>query len=73
MAKPTDPVQSFIFHDPSGKRWVRIRRTLQTASIFLGALAVAFVLSLIIAAGTTACRTFSEPGRTAQHSQRREA
>jgi cellulose synthase/poly-beta-1,6-N-acetylglucosamine synthase-like glycosyltransferase/peptidoglycan/xylan/chitin deacetylase (PgdA/CDA1 family) len=48
MAKPTDPVQSFIFHDPSGKRWVRIRRTLQTASIFLGALAVAFVLSLII-------------------------
>ncbi len=48
MANQGDSGKSFIFHDPSGKRWVRIRRTMQTASIFLGALIVAFALSLII-------------------------
>ena len=40
--------RSFVFHDPSGKRWQRFRRGLQTAAIFLGILVFLFVLSMAI-------------------------
>ena len=40
--------RAFVFHDPSGKRWLRIRRSLQTGAIFVGLLVVAFILSLVI-------------------------
>ena len=26
---------TFIFHDPSGKRWIRFRRSLQTSGLIL--------------------------------------
>ncbi|MGA2132248.1 MAG: glycosyltransferase [Bryobacteraceae bacterium] len=38
--------RSFVFHDPSGKRWVRFRRGVQTAGIFVGILAILFILSV---------------------------
>ena len=37
---------TFIFHDPSGKRWMRFRRSVQT-----GGLMVALLLTLVILAG----------------------
>ena len=37
---------SFVFHDPSGKRWLRFRRALQTGGIFLVILLVLFALSM---------------------------
>jgi peptidoglycan-N-acetylglucosamine deacetylase len=43
-----DTQRSFVFHDPSGKRWRRFRRSLQTAAIFFGILLVLFVLSMAI-------------------------
>jgi peptidoglycan-N-acetylglucosamine deacetylase len=44
---PDNP-RSFVFHDPSGKRWQRFRRSLQTGAIFFGILLVLFVLSMAI-------------------------
>ncbi|MGA2742643.1 MAG: glycosyltransferase [Bryobacteraceae bacterium] len=44
---PDNP-RSFVFHDPSGKRWQRFRRGLQTCAIFFGILLVLFVLSMAI-------------------------
>jgi cellulose synthase/poly-beta-1,6-N-acetylglucosamine synthase-like glycosyltransferase/peptidoglycan/xylan/chitin deacetylase (PgdA/CDA1 family)/spore germination protein YaaH len=43
-----DTHRSFVFHDPSGKRWQRFRRGLQTGAIFFGILLVLFVLSMAI-------------------------
>ena len=43
-----DTPRSFVFHDPTGKRWRRFRRSLQTAAIFFGILLVLFVLSMAI-------------------------
>jgi len=43
-----DTHRSFVFHDPSGKRWRRFRRSLQTGAIFFGILLVLFVLSMAI-------------------------
>ena len=43
-----DTHRSFVFHDPSGKRWQRFRRSLQTGAIFFGILLVLFVLSMAI-------------------------
>ena len=43
-----DTHRSFVFHDPSGKRWQRFRRSLQTGAIFLGILFVLFMLSMAI-------------------------
>jgi len=40
--------RSFVFHDPTGKRWRRFRRGLQTCAIFFGILLVLFVLSMAI-------------------------
>lgn len=40
--------RSFVFHDPTGKRWQRFRRSLQTGAIFLGILAVLFLLSVLV-------------------------
>ena len=40
--------RSFVFHDPSGKRWQRFRRSLQTGAIFFGILVVLFMLSVAI-------------------------
>lgn len=39
--------QGFIFHDPSGKRWTRFRRTLQAAAVVVAVAAVLLVLSLL--------------------------
>ena len=39
---------TFIFHDPSGKRWTRFRRSLQTAGLIL-----ALLLTLVILVGLT--------------------
>jgi peptidoglycan/xylan/chitin deacetylase (PgdA/CDA1 family) len=44
MAEP--PVQSFIFYDPSGKRWTRFQRAVQTFGIAFFLLVVLFVLAL---------------------------
>jgi cellulose synthase/poly-beta-1,6-N-acetylglucosamine synthase-like glycosyltransferase/peptidoglycan/xylan/chitin deacetylase (PgdA/CDA1 family)/spore germination protein YaaH len=43
-----DTPRSFVFHDPTGKRWRRFRRSLQTGAIFFGILLVLFVLSMAI-------------------------
>ncbi len=43
-----DTPRSFVFHDPTGKRWRRFRRGLQTGALFLGILLVLFVLSMAI-------------------------
>ncbi len=43
-----DTHRSFVFHDPTGKRWLRFRRSLQTGAIFLGILLVLLVLSMAI-------------------------
>ena len=43
-----DHHRSFVFHDPSGKRWKRFRRGLQTAAVFLGLFTVLLVLSMWI-------------------------
>ncbi len=43
-----DKHRSFVFHDPSGKRWRRFQRGLQTGGIFLGILAVLFLLSVAV-------------------------
>jgi peptidoglycan-N-acetylglucosamine deacetylase len=43
-----DTHRSFVFHDPTGKRWQRFRRGLQTGAIFFGILLVLFVLSMAI-------------------------
>ena len=43
-----DAHRSFVFHDPTGKRWQRFRRSLQTGAIFLGILLVLFILSIAI-------------------------
>jgi hypothetical protein len=43
-----DTTRSFVFHDPTGKRWRRFRRSLQTGAIFFGILLVLFVLSMAI-------------------------
>ena len=43
-----DNHRSFVFHDPSGKRWKRFRRGLQTAAVFLGLFTVLLVLSMWI-------------------------
>jgi peptidoglycan-N-acetylglucosamine deacetylase len=43
-----DNHRSFVFHDPSGKRWQRFRRSLQTGAIFFGILLVLFLLSIAI-------------------------
>ncbi|MDQ6678088.1 MAG: glycosyltransferase [Acidobacteriota bacterium] len=39
---------SFVFHDPSGKRWARFRRTIQSAGVIGGIGLVLFVLSMIV-------------------------
>jgi peptidoglycan-N-acetylglucosamine deacetylase len=39
--------QSFVFHDPSGKRWARFRRAFGVAGIALTVLIVVLVLSLV--------------------------
>jgi len=39
---------SFVFHDPTGKRWLRFRRALQTAALFLSILLFLFVLSMLV-------------------------
>jgi cellulose synthase/poly-beta-1,6-N-acetylglucosamine synthase-like glycosyltransferase/peptidoglycan/xylan/chitin deacetylase (PgdA/CDA1 family)/spore germination protein YaaH len=44
MAEP--PVQSFVFYDPSGKRWTRFQRAIQTFGIAFFLLIVVFVLAL---------------------------
>jgi cellulose synthase/poly-beta-1,6-N-acetylglucosamine synthase-like glycosyltransferase/peptidoglycan/xylan/chitin deacetylase (PgdA/CDA1 family)/spore germination protein YaaH len=44
----TDHHRSFVFHDPTGKRWLRFRRSLQTGAIFFGILLVLFLLSIAI-------------------------
>jgi cellulose synthase/poly-beta-1,6-N-acetylglucosamine synthase-like glycosyltransferase/spore germination protein YaaH/peptidoglycan/xylan/chitin deacetylase (PgdA/CDA1 family) len=38
---------SFVFHDPSGKRWIRSRRAFGIAGIVLAAFLILFILSLI--------------------------
>jgi cellulose synthase/poly-beta-1,6-N-acetylglucosamine synthase-like glycosyltransferase/peptidoglycan/xylan/chitin deacetylase (PgdA/CDA1 family)/spore germination protein YaaH len=38
---------SFVFHDPSGKRWTRVRRLLGTGGIVLAVALFLFVLSLL--------------------------
>src|SRR5713101_3713587 len=38
---------SFVFHDPSGKRWIRSRRAFGIAGILLAAFLILFILSLI--------------------------
>jgi cellulose synthase/poly-beta-1,6-N-acetylglucosamine synthase-like glycosyltransferase/spore germination protein YaaH/peptidoglycan/xylan/chitin deacetylase (PgdA/CDA1 family) len=38
---------SFVFHDPSGKRWIRSRRVFGIAGIVLAAFLTLFILSLI--------------------------
>jgi cellulose synthase/poly-beta-1,6-N-acetylglucosamine synthase-like glycosyltransferase/peptidoglycan/xylan/chitin deacetylase (PgdA/CDA1 family)/spore germination protein YaaH len=38
---------SFVFHDPSGKRWVRVRRLIGTGGILLAVALFLFVLSLL--------------------------
>ena len=43
-----DTHRSFVFHDPSGKRWLRFRRALQTGGIFLSILIVLFLLSMAV-------------------------
>lgn len=43
-----DTHRSFVFHDPTGKRWQRFRRSLQTGAIFFGILLVLFALSMAI-------------------------
>ena len=43
-----DTQRSFVFHDPTGKRWQRFRRSLQTGAIFFGLLAVLFAMSMAI-------------------------
>ncbi len=43
-----DNHRAFVFHDPSGKRWLRFRRGLQTGAIFLGILLVLIVLSMAV-------------------------
>ncbi len=43
-----DSHHSFVFHDPSGKRWRRFLRGLQTSAIFLGLLVVLFLLSMAV-------------------------
>ena len=40
--------RSFVFHDPTGKRWRRFRRSLQTGGIFFGLLLVLFLLSMAV-------------------------
>lgn len=40
-------MDSFIFYDPSGKRWTRFRRAFGIAGIVFAALVVLFILSLI--------------------------
>lgn len=37
---------SFVFLDPSGKRWVRVKRIARSGAIFLGIAALLFALSL---------------------------
>ncbi|MFN7996328.1 MAG: glycosyltransferase [Bryobacteraceae bacterium] len=37
---------SFVFYDPTGKRWTRFRRGLQTGAVFLSMLVALFVLSI---------------------------
>jgi cellulose synthase/poly-beta-1,6-N-acetylglucosamine synthase-like glycosyltransferase/peptidoglycan/xylan/chitin deacetylase (PgdA/CDA1 family)/spore germination protein YaaH len=39
--------RAFVFHDPTGKRWQRFRRGLQTGAIFLGIIVVLFLLSVL--------------------------
>jgi peptidoglycan-N-acetylglucosamine deacetylase len=43
-----DTHRAFVFHDPTGKRWQRFRRSLQTGAIFFGILLVLFALSIAI-------------------------
>ena len=43
-----DTHRSFVFHDPTGKRWLRFRRGLQTGAIFFGILLILFLLSIAI-------------------------
>jgi len=43
-----EPHRPFVFHDPTGKRWQRFRRGLQTGAVFFGILLVLFVLSMAI-------------------------
>jgi len=38
---------SFVFLDPSGKRWVRVKRIVRSGAIFLGIAALLFALSLL--------------------------
>src|SRR5579862_1809710 len=40
--------RSFVFHDPSGRRWLRFRRGLQTFAIFAGILVLLFGLSMAV-------------------------
>ncbi|HYL74221.1 MAG TPA: glycosyltransferase [Bryobacteraceae bacterium] len=40
-------MDSFIFYDPSGKRWIRFRRAFGIGGIVVAALVVLFILSLI--------------------------
>ena len=44
MAEP--PVQEFIFYDPSGKRWTRFQRAVQTFGIAFFLLLALFILAL---------------------------
>ncbi len=40
----TDPAGSFVFHDPSGTRWVRVRRIAQSTGLAVALLVVVFIL-----------------------------
>src|SRR2546423_8661833 len=41
-------MSQFVFHDPNGKRWTRLRRGAQTFAIFFGVLSFVFVLIAFI-------------------------
>ena len=38
---------SFIFHDPSGRRWSGVRRALRVAAVVTGGLAVLLILAVL--------------------------
>ena len=38
---------AFVFHDPTGRRWIRFRRAFGITGIALAVLVVLFVLSLV--------------------------
>src|SRR5215469_11117479 len=45
--KPKATGRGFVFHDPSGKRWPRFRRTLQTTGLIFGILLVIVIFAAL--------------------------